>query len=58
TAKETSLSKDLYDWKNRMNDSGCRFISQVLTFFAASDGVVNENLIENISKKAQLAEAL
>ncbi|KAK0215260.1 hypothetical protein EDD85DRAFT_782580, partial [Armillaria nabsnona] len=52
TAKEMSLSKDLYDWKNQMNNSRCRFISQVLTFFTAPDGVVNKNLIEYISKKA------
>ena len=44
TAEEMDLSKDVHDWNNRLNDNKCHFISHVLAFFAASDGVVNENL--------------
>ena len=42
-------SKDLYDRTNKLNDSKRHFISHVLTFFAASDGIVNENLVERFS---------
>ncbi|KAI0720220.1 ribonucleotide reductase small subunit [Cerioporus squamosus] len=44
TAEEMDLSKDLHDWNNRLNDDERHFISHVLAFFAASDGIVNENL--------------
>ncbi|KAK7433757.1 Ribonucleotide-diphosphate reductase (RNR), small subunit [Stygiomarasmius scandens] len=40
------LSKDLHDWNNSMNDNERHCISYVLAFFAASDGIVNENLVE------------
>ena len=46
TAEEIDLSKDLHDWNNRLNDDERYFISHVLAFFAASDGIVNENLVE------------
>jgi ribonucleoside-diphosphate reductase subunit M2 len=42
TAEEIDLSKDLHDWHNRLNDDERYFISHVLAFFAASDGIVNE----------------
>jgi ribonucleoside-diphosphate reductase subunit M2 len=42
TAKEMDLSKD----NNRLNDNERHFISHVMTFFATSDGIVNENLVE------------
>ncbi|KIK64079.1 hypothetical protein GYMLUDRAFT_195895 [Collybiopsis luxurians FD-317 M1] len=57
TAEEMDLSKDLHDWNNRMNDNERYFISRVLAFFAASDGIVNENLLERFSNEVQVAEA-
>lgn len=51
------LSKDLHDWNNRLNDDERHFISHVLAFFAASDGIVNENLVERFSNEVQAAEA-
>jgi len=57
TAEEMDLSKDLHDWTNRLNDNERHFISHVLAFFAASDGIVNENLVERFSNEVQVAEA-
>lgn len=57
TAEEIDLSKDLHDWDNRLNDNERHFISHVLAFFAASDGIVNENLLERFSSEVQAAEA-
>ncbi|KAH9846515.1 ribonucleotide reductase small subunit [Lenzites betulinus] len=57
TAEEMDLSKDLHDWHNRLNDDERHFISHVLAFFAASDGIVNENLVERFSNEVQAAEA-
>ncbi|KAI0074652.1 ribonucleotide reductase small subunit [Panus rudis PR-1116 ss-1] len=57
TAEEMDLSKDLHDWQNRLNDNERHFISHVLAFFAASDGIVNENLVERFSNEVQAAEA-
>ncbi|KAG6900902.1 Ribonucleotide-diphosphate reductase (RNR), small subunit [Termitomyces sp. T159_Od127] len=57
TAEEMDLSKDLYDWHERLNDNERHFISHVLAFFAASDGIVNENLVERFSNEVQAAEA-
>ncbi|PFH51412.1 hypothetical protein AMATHDRAFT_59163 [Amanita thiersii Skay4041] len=57
TAEEIDLSKDLHDWTNRLNDNERHFISHVLAFFAASDGIVNENLVERFSNEVQVAEA-
>ncbi|THU78652.1 ribonucleotide reductase small subunit [Dendrothele bispora CBS 962.96] len=57
TAEEMDLSKDLHDWNNRMNANERHFISHVLAFFAASDGIVNENLVERFSNEVQVAEA-
>ncbi|CAE6523565.1 unnamed protein product [Rhizoctonia solani] len=57
TAEEMDLSKDLHDWDNKLNDNERHFISHVLAFFAASDGIVNENLIERFSNEVQAAEA-
>ena len=56
-AEEMDLSKDLYNWNNRLNDNEHHFISHVLAFFAASDGIVNKNLIEQFSNEVQAAEA-
>ncbi|EGA58102.1 Rnr2p [Saccharomyces cerevisiae FostersB] len=57
TAEEIDLSKDIHDWNNRMNENERFFISRVLAFFAASDGIVNENLVENFSTEVQIPEA-
>lgn len=57
TAEEIDLSKDISDWNNRMNDNERFFLSRVLAFFAASDGIVNENLVENFSAEVQIPEA-
>ena len=56
TAEEIDLSQDLKDWAN-LNDNERYFITNVLAFFAASDGIVNENLAENFVSEVQYAEA-
>ncbi|WP_202923358.1 ribonucleoside-diphosphate reductase small subunit [Pontibacter pudoricolor] len=56
TAEEIDLSQDLKDWDN-LNDGERHFISHVLAFFAASDGIVNENLAVNFMQEVQLPEA-
>ena len=57
TAEEIDLSKDLLDWNKRLNDDERFFVSHVLAFFAASDGIVNENLVERFSGEVQVPEA-
>lgn len=57
TAEEIDLSKDVSDWNNRLNDDERFFISHILAFFAASDGIVNENLVERFSGEVQIPEA-
>lgn len=56
TAEEIDLSGDNKDW-NALNDGERHFISHVLAFFAASDGIVNENLAVNFMSEVQLPEA-
>ncbi len=56
TAEEIDLSHDLRDWAN-LNDGERHFISHVLAFFAASDGIVNENLAEHFVAEVQYTEA-
>lgn len=56
TAEEIDLSGDLKDWAN-MTDGERHFISHVLAFFAASDGIVNENLAVNFMSEVQIPEA-
>ncbi|OWP64628.1 ribonucleoside-diphosphate reductase [Hymenobacter amundsenii] len=56
TAEEIDLSQDQKDWDN-LNDGERHFISHVLAFFAASDGIVNENLAINFMQEVQMAEA-
>nr|CAG8619522.1 2881_t:CDS:2 [Entrophospora candida] len=57
TVEEVDLSKDNHDWENRLNDDERFFISHILAFFAASDGIVNENLVERFSNEVQIPEA-
>ena len=56
TAEEIDLSGDMKDWAS-LNDGERHFISHVLAFFAASDGIVNENLAVNFMSEVQLPEA-
>mmetsp|Transcript_57704 Transcript_57704/g.91344 ORF Transcript_57704/g.91344 Transcript_57704/m.91344 type:complete len:385 (+) Transcript_57704:76-1230(+) len=56
TAEEVDLSKDKDDWVS-LTDNERYFISHVLAFFAASDGIVNENLVECFSQEVQVPEA-
>ena len=56
TAEEIDLQQDLTDWE-KLNDGERHFISHVLAFFAASDGIVNENLAENFVAEVQYTEA-
>lgn len=57
TAAEIDLGADLWDWENKLNDDERHFIKHVLAFFAASDGIVNENLAENFVREVQYTEA-
>ena len=56
TAEEIDLSDDLKDWA-KLNDGERHFISHILAFFAASDGIVNEKLAVNFMREVQLPEA-
>ena len=57
TADEIDLEQDLSDWENKLNDNERHFIKHVLAFFAASDGIVNENLAVNMYEEIQIPEA-
>jgi ribonucleoside-diphosphate reductase subunit M2 len=55
--QEIDFSRDLADWNGKLNDDERYFISMVLAFFAASDGIVTENLALRFMGDVQLAEA-
>src|SRR5574343_1720904 len=57
TAEEIDLHQDLSDWNNKLNADEKYFIKHILAFFAASDGIVNENLAENFVNEVQYPEA-
>jgi len=57
TAEEVDLEKDLKDWNEKLKEDERYFISHVLAFFAASDGIVNENLVERFMQEIQIPEA-
>jgi ribonucleoside-diphosphate reductase beta chain len=57
TAEEIDLSQDVTDWETKLNSDEQHFIKHVLAFFAASDGIVNENLAENFVNEVQYTEA-
>jgi ribonucleoside-diphosphate reductase beta chain len=57
TAEEIDLGTDITDFANKLNDDERHFIKHVLAFFAASDGIVNENLAENFLSEVQYTEA-
>ena len=57
TAEEIDLHQDVVDWDKRLNPDEQYFIKHILAFFAASDGIVNENLAENFVNEVQYSEA-
>ena len=57
TAEEIDFSKDLNDWEGKMSDNERFFIKNIIAFFAGSDGIVNENLMEHLSVEVQIPEA-
>jgi ribonucleoside-diphosphate reductase beta chain len=57
TAEEIDLGQDVTDWENKLNSDEQQFIKHVLAFFAASDGIVNENIAENFVNEVQYTEA-
>ncbi|RJU80359.1 MAG: ribonucleoside-diphosphate reductase [Candidatus Poseidoniales archaeon] len=56
TAEEIDLAEDLKDWKE-LNENEKHFLKHILAFFAASDGIVNENLVMNFSNEVCWPEA-
>jgi ribonucleotide reductase beta subunit family protein with ferritin-like domain len=56
TAEEIDLANDLKDWELLSNNER-HFVSHILAFFAASDGIVNENLAQNFATEIQNPEA-
>jgi len=57
TAEEIDLHQDLTDWNEKLTEDEQYFIKHILAFFAASDGIVNENLAENFVNEVQYTEA-
>jgi ribonucleoside-diphosphate reductase beta chain len=57
TAEEIDLAQDINDWENKLNEDEQHFVKNVLAFFAASDGIVNENLGINFLNEVQYTEA-
>ena len=57
TAEEIDLHQDLTDWNTKLTEDEKYFIKHILAFFAASDGIVNENLAENFVNEVQYSEA-
>jgi ribonucleoside-diphosphate reductase beta chain len=57
TAEEIDLHQDVTDWENKLTDDERYFVKHILAFFAASDGIVNENLAENFVNEVQYTEA-
>ena len=57
TAEEIDLGQDISDWENKLNADEQHFVKHVLAFFAASDGIVNENIAMNFVNAVQYTEA-
>ncbi|KAL0573042.1 Ribonucleoside-diphosphate reductase subunit M2 [Marasmius crinis-equi] len=57
TAEELDLAQDIAHWKERLNNDERFYLSRILAFFAASDGIVNENLVQRFSNEVQIPEA-
>lgn len=58
TAEEIDLHQDITDWKTKLSDDERYFIKHILAFFAASDGIVNNNIGENFVNEVQYPEAM
>jgi len=57
TAEEIDLHQDVTDWEHKLTEDERYFVKHILAFFAASDGIVNENLAENFVNEVQYTEA-
>ena len=57
TAEEIDLGSDIADWQGKLTDNERHFIKHVLAFFAASDGIVLENLVTRFAREVQIPEA-
>lgn len=57
TAEEIDISNDVIDWNTKLDCTDKLLLSRVLAFFAASDGIVNENLLYRFSSEVKIAEA-
>ena len=57
TVEEIDLEADVKDWNTKLSPDEQYFIKHILAFFAASDGIVNENLAENFVNEVQYTEA-
>lgn len=57
TAEEIDLTNDISDWNNKLTENERYFIENVLAFFAASDGIVLENLLTKFTTEVKLPEA-
>jgi ribonucleoside-diphosphate reductase subunit M2 len=55
-ASEIDYTADLHDWE-KLSDNERQFIEYILAFFAASDGIVLENLLNNFASEVQISEA-
>jgi len=55
--EEIDLAQDIITWQEKLTEDERHFIKHVLAFFAASDGIVNENLAENMLRMVQYPEA-
>ncbi len=58
TAEEIDLQQDITDWTTKLNDDERYFVKHILAFFAASDGIVNNNIGENFVNEVQYPEAM
>jgi ribonucleotide reductase beta subunit family protein with ferritin-like domain len=56
TAEEINLMADIAD-RDRLSANECHFVSHILTFFAASDGIVNKNLSSNFATEVMAPKA-
>ncbi|KII93845.1 hypothetical protein PLICRDRAFT_49853 [Plicaturopsis crispa FD-325 SS-3] len=57
TAEEIDLAVDIVHWKTKLTPQERQFISQILAFFAGSDGIVNENIVSRFAAEVQIPEA-
>jgi ribonucleoside-diphosphate reductase subunit M2 len=54
---EVDLSKDKFDWNNKLSENERYFVKHILAFFAGSDGIVGVNILDNFSKDVKILEA-